>query len=167
MRLINPQPPHPFSSTLAIPSLPGISELLSLKGCPLPESRGEDTDPGVHNRLDEQEGSLFFSVWRSQEKEKIQRLGGPSTHKLRTLFPHSITPKISPNPEQSALAQEGTTINRSRIPNSPTSEQVPSPKLVGGDSALSQGGKKDSPRMVGRELRGLRGASLCSSQQVC
>ena len=32
------------------------------------------------NRHEEQEGSLFSRVPKSQEKEKIQRLGGPSTH---------------------------------------------------------------------------------------
>lgn len=57
------------------------SELLLLKGCPLPESRGKDTHWSwvLTTGFREQEGSLFSGVQNSQ-KAKIQRLGGPSTH---------------------------------------------------------------------------------------
>lgn len=113
-------------------TLPPLAlELLLLKGRPLLELREEDTywsrvlTTGLQNRREA--CSLGFkTLRRERSKEKAVLV-----HTKLTLFPHSITPKISPIPEQCALAQKGTAINRSGVPNSPTSEQPPSPKPVG------------------------------------
>lgn len=140
-----PAPSSPSSLSLAsvYPHSLGIW-IIAIKRLPPAglKGRGHTLVLGAHNRLEGRGGGACSLGFRTHGRRKRSRDGAVPVHaKLRTSFPHSITPKISPHPEQCALAQKGTTINRSRGPDSPTFQKAPSPKPFGGDSTLSQDGK--------------------------